>query len=387
MAIYIYESEFNKSYRKEEQMISSNQVNYSIRMTEDNLLSEFGKLQSRAEFWITQFTFDPYGFTVPNFKNGEVNNVFIHICINENMLSKKYTLDDVIKQFAGWMFSYIYYKIKRDIEMDLELKNILRKKKISIKSIVGNIRIFLDMVIYDNNYLKYVPNIVQVALTRKTDNFIITDIDKHILPIDDPSNETLVFYNDIIDEMVDNKDHKIVYRAFLEDPAYMVNEYSSMGIVPADVCTMHTPYGVHAMIENGWTNHIIEEEALLEYGYLSPANVINDFFWWNTSMFFRRKLLLYEKKCIDDCVEISLKEEMEMLNEYLSFVSKYDGPNIVNLGNVKKEDVYELRKKAELLLKYISYNMDVDLENKNKELDPEILEFIKKNGIVVSFSD
>ena len=184
--------------------------------------------------------------------------------------------------------------------------------------------------------------------------------------------------------MVDNKDHKIVYRAFLEDPAYMVNEYSTMGIVPVDVCTMHTPYGVHAMIENGWTNHIIEEEALIEYGYLSPANVINDFFWWNTSMFFRRKLLLYEKKCIDDCVEISLKEEMDMLNEYLSFVSKYDGPNIVNLGNVKKEDVYELRKKAELLLEYISYNMDVDLENKNKELDPEILEFIKKNGIIVS---
>lgn len=384
MAIYRYETEFNKSYRTEEQIFSSNQVEYSNRMTEDKLLLEFGKLQSRAEFWITQFTFDPYGFTVPNFKNGEVNNVFIHLCINENMLSKKYTLDDIIKQFASWMFSYLYYKIKRDLEMDLELKNILRKKKISIKSIVGNIRIILSMVIYDNNYLKYVPNVVQVALTRKTDNFVITDIDKHILPIDDPSNETLVIYNDIIDEMVDNKDHKIVYRAFLEDPVNMVNEYSAMGIVPADVYTLDTPYGVHAIIQNGWTNHIIEEEALLEYGYLSPANVINDFFWWNTTMFFRRKLLLYEKKCIDDCVEISLKEEMEMLNEYLSFVSRYDGPNLVNLGNVKKEDVYELRKKAELLLEYISYNMDVDLENKNKELDPEILEFIKKNGIIVS---
>ena len=97
MAIYRYETEFNKSYRTEEQIFSSNQVEYSNRMTEDKLLLEFGKLQSRAEFWITQFTFDPYGFTVPNFKNGEVNNVFIHLCINENMLSKKYTLDDVIK--------------------------------------------------------------------------------------------------------------------------------------------------------------------------------------------------------------------------------------------------------------------------------------------------
>lgn len=387
MAIYRYKTEFNKSYRKEEQIFSSNQVEYSNHMTEDKLLLEFGKLQSRAEFWITQFTFDSYGFTVPNFKNGEVNNVFIHLCINENMLSKKYTLDDVIKQFTSWMFSYLYYKIKRDLEMDLELKNILRKKKISIKSIVGNIRIFLSMIIYDNNYLKYVPNVIQVALTRKTDNFIITDIDKHILPIDDPSNETLVIYNDIIDEMVDNKDHKIVYRAFLEDPVNMVNEYSTMGIVPVDVYTMDTPYGVHAMIQNGWTNHIIEEEALLEYGYLSPANVINDFFWWNISMFFRRKLLLYEKKCIDDCVEISLKEEMDMLNEYLSFVSKYDGPNIANLGNIKKEDVYELGEKARLLLEYISYNMDVNLEKQNTELDPEILEFIKENGIVVSFSD